>query len=66
MNNSPQVVDQVLRDCDITALHAALPALTSLQRQAMQLTYFAGHTHLQASALLGIPVATFKVGSWPR
>jgi DNA-directed RNA polymerase specialized sigma24 family protein len=26
----------------------------------MQLTYFAGHTHLQASALLGIPVATYK------
>ena len=54
------VVDQVLRDCDCTALHAALPALTDLQLQAMQLTYFAGHTHRQASALLGIPVATYK------
>jgi RNA polymerase sigma-70 factor (ECF subfamily) len=54
------VVDQVLRDCDITALRAALPALTDLQLQAMQLTYFTGHTHLQASALLGIPVATYK------
>jgi RNA polymerase sigma-70 factor (ECF subfamily) len=54
------VVDQVLRDCDVTALRAALPALTDLQLQAMQLTYFAGHTHLQASALLGIPVATYK------
>ena len=54
------VTDQVLREFDITALRAALPALTALQLQAMLLTYFAGHTHLQASTLLGIPLATFK------
>ena len=54
------VVDQVLRNSDITALYAVLPKLTALQLQAMLLTYYAGHTNLQASALLGIPLATLK------
>jgi len=58
--NIDSVVDQVLRNCDITALRASLPGLTALQLQAMMLTYFAGHTHLQASALLEIPLATLK------
>lgn len=49
-----------LRHSDFTALHEALGHLTSLQRQAMLLIYFAGHTHLQASHLLGIPLGTFK------
>lgn len=54
------VADTALRDCDLTALHEALGRLTTLQRQAMVLIYFAGHTHLQASRLLGIPLGTFK------
>lgn len=58
------VVERVLRNCDISALHTALPALTPLQLQAMLLTYFAGHTNLQASHLLGIPDSVNL--SWPR
>lgn len=54
------VVDQALRNSDIDGLLAVLPALTDLQQQAMLMTYFAGHTQVQASALLGIPVATLK------
>jgi len=54
------VADVALRHSDFTALHEALGHLTSLQRQAMLLIYFAGHTHLQASHLLGIPLGTFK------
>lgn len=54
------VVEAVLRNADIAALTAALSQITALQQQAMLLTYFADHTHLQASDLLGIPVATYK------
>lgn len=54
------VADVALRHSDFTALHNALDHLTSLQRQAMLLIYFAGHTHQQASHLLGIPLGTFK------
>ena len=54
------VVEVVLRNADITALTAALAQLTTLQQQAMLLTYFGDHTRLQASDLLGIPVATLK------
>ncbi len=53
--------DQALRNSDVAALHAVLLSrLTTLQLQAMLLTYYGGHTNLQASALLGIPLATLK------
>lgn len=54
------VVEVVLRNADITALTAALCQITELQQQAMLLTYFSDHTHVQASDLLGIPLATYK------
>lgn len=54
------VTEQALRNSDTAALRACLTALTALQLQAMLLTYYAGHTNLQASTLLGIPVATLK------
>ena len=54
------VVEVVLRNADITALTAALSELSVLQQQAILLTYFGDHTRVQASDLLGIPVATLK------
>jgi DNA-directed RNA polymerase specialized sigma24 family protein len=38
----------------------ALTTLTAVQLQALLLVYFAGHTNLHASNLLGIPLATLK------
>lgn len=41
-------------------VHAALAALTPLQRQAISLVYLEGHTHEAASRLLGISLPAFK------
>lgn len=38
----------------------ALASLTDLQRQAVELAYFGGHSHTQVAALLGLPVGTAK------
>ncbi|WCO69229.1 sigma factor-like helix-turn-helix DNA-binding protein [Iamia majanohamensis] len=36
------------------------PGLTALQRQAIDLAFFEGHTYPQAASSLGVPVATLK------
>lgn len=54
------VTDTVLRNADVAAIQEALNRLTPLQRQALTMIYFAGHTNLYASALLGIPLPTLK------
>ena len=64
-------VRSVRRPCDETAeaAHASLDAirvrgalatLTPTQRQALELAYFGGHTHLEVSRLLQIPLGTAK------
>jgi len=42
------------------ALHAALAALTPDERQAIQTTFFAGLTHVEAAARLNQPLGTIK------
>jgi len=53
-------LEDVLRDHDRAQLHLAMSMLTPLQRQALILTYFDGHTYLVASRILGVPVTTLK------
>lgn len=53
-------LEAVLRDHDHQQLHTAMSMLTPLQRQALTLTYFDGHTYLVASEILGVPVTTLK------
>jgi len=42
------------------ALQAALAALTPDERQAIELTYFAGYTHVEAATRLNQPLGTVK------
>lgn len=42
------------------ALRVALAALTPDERQAIELTFFAGHTHIEAAARLNQPLGTIK------
>ncbi len=41
-------------------VRAALATLTPLQRRAIELAYFGGHTHREVSHLLQVPVGTAK------
>lgn len=54
------IADRMERTENDQRVHVALAKLTELQRQAVHLTYFLGHTNFEASALLGIPLPTFK------
>lgn len=58
--DSDTVTDAVLDILDQRHIHASLTLLTAGQLEAVTLVYFTGHTHLQASTLLGIPLPTFK------
>jgi RNA polymerase sigma-70 factor (ECF subfamily) len=42
------------------SLHAALAVLTPDERQAMEMTFFAGLTHAEAAARLNQPLGTVK------
>jgi len=54
------VLDAVLRKVDNHQLHAAVAELTPLQREAVTLTFYGGHSYGEASDVLGIPRATMK------
>ena len=54
------VSEQILTRDDHREVRAVLGSLTDLQREAIALSFYAGHSNIQASTLLGIPVATFK------
>lgn len=41
-------------------VRTAVATLTDLQREAIELAYFAGYTHGEVAALLGIPLGTAK------
>ncbi len=53
-------IEQISRTDNDRQAQAALAALTPLQRQAIHLTYFLGHSNSEASRLLGVPLPTFK------
>lgn len=54
------VGDDVVIDAEHAAVRAALAALTDLQREAVTLAYFGGHTYRRVAELLGIPTSTAK------
>ena len=54
------VIDDVLRNVDNHQLRAAVAELTPLQREAVTLTFYIGHSYREASDFLGIPRATMK------
>ncbi len=45
---------------DAQEVRAALGTLPDFQRQALELAYFGGHTHLEVSRLMRIPLGTAK------
>ena len=52
--------DAVQSSFEATMVRSALDALAPLQRQAIELAYFGGHTHVEVSHLLRIPLGTAK------
>jgi len=54
------VVADVLRNVDSHRLRAAVAELTPLQREAVTLTFYTGHSYREASDVLGIPRASMK------
>jgi len=57
---SDQTADTVHAASRDRAVRDALLELTPEQRQAIELSYFGGHTHLEVSRLLEIPLGTAK------
>lgn len=53
-------MEHMIRTENDRQVHAVLAALTPLQRQAIHLTYFLGHSNAEASRLLGVPLPIFK------
>jgi RNA polymerase sigma-70 factor (ECF subfamily) len=54
------VVDDVLLKVDSHRLRVAVAELTPLQREAVTMTFYTGHSYREASDALGIPRATMK------
>lgn len=59
-------VEDVIRTEDHHQVRQALRGLTVLQREALELTFYAGHTYREASQILNIPLPTFKPGRATR
>lgn len=54
------VLDIVEERVEHTAVAAALRELTNLQRQALTLAYFGGHSYREVAQLLDVPLGTAK------
>jgi len=63
-NNSHIVRDETLEaveaSFEATKVRAALDALSPVQRKALDLAYFEGHTHTEVATMLHLPVGTAK------
>ncbi len=55
-----EVSEQVILDEEHSEVTAALDALTDLQRRAIELAYFEGHTYREVAELLDTPLGTIK------
>ena len=55
-----EVSEQVILDEEHAQVSAALDELTELQRRAIELAYFEGHTYREVAALLDTPLGTIK------
>jgi RNA polymerase sigma-70 factor (ECF subfamily) len=54
------VTEQVESELDRVRVRQALEHLTGLQREAVELAYFAGHTYREVAVLLGVAEGTVK------
>lgn len=54
------VWDVIASRSDALEVRAALSRLTVLQREALELAYFGGHTHAKIALLLDLPLGTVK------
>jgi RNA polymerase sigma-70 factor, ECF subfamily len=54
------VVAETVRSRDDDQVRGALGALTDLQREAVELTYYGGYTYLEVADLLDTPLGTIK------
>jgi RNA polymerase sigma-70 factor (ECF subfamily) len=55
-----EVVEQVESSLEREHVRRGLQALTALQREAVVLAYYGGHTHREIAELLGVPQGTVK------
>ena len=54
------VVEQVVANIDGTRVRKALERLTEIQRQALELAYFGGHSYREVALLLDVAEGTIK------
>lgn len=57
---SDDVVDSIDVAFDRVRVRRALARLTELQREAVELAYFGGHTYREVAAIMGVPEGTVK------
>ena len=57
---SSDVAEQVVANIDGTRVRKALERLTEIQRQAVELAYFGGHSYREVAVLLGVAEGTIK------
>ena len=57
---SGDVAEQVVAKIDGTRVRKALERLTEIQRQAVELAYFGGHSYREVAVLLGVAEGTIK------
>jgi RNA polymerase sigma-70 factor (ECF subfamily) len=55
-----EVAEQVESSLERERVRRSLDALTELQREAVVLAYYGGHTHREIAQLLGVPSGTVK------
>ena len=54
------VVAEVESTLDVARVRRALTQLSDLQREAVELAYFGGHTYREVAVLLGVAEGTVK------
>ena len=54
------VAEQIDTIFESARMRAALELLTAVQRQAIELAYFGGHTQSEMAVILGVPLSTAK------
>ena len=57
---SSDVAEQVVANIDGTRVRKALGRLTEIQRQAVELAYFGGHSYREVALLLNVAEGTIK------
>ena len=55
-----QTAETAHASLDATRVRNAVATLTDVQRQAVELTYFGGYTHVEVASMLDVPLGTAK------